>query len=344
MKPGKRNVTLRDIAARTGFSVNTVSRVLRHKPDIADETRKTIQDAAEEMGHVKNLLASSLRSGVTKTIAVILGDVSNPHFAIMMSEIEHYAAGKGYTSFLMNTDEDEEHELAAIQTALKQNVAGIIICPCQKSHRSIDYLKSHHVPFVLIGRRYEKEDTPYVVCNDELGGYQATKHLIDAGHRDILYLGGPRYISSTRERGDGYLRALREAGISPNDALMMEVPVTAKGCADLTEALKERHNHFTAIFAFSDIIAWKCWSCLKQEGLRVPEDISIIGFDYIHSRLDLPFQVTSISSRKRHMSTAAVDMLLARMTSEGAEETPGVVIDTALIPGQTVFLRTEPSK
>jgi len=339
MKPVKRNVTLKDIAKKTGFSVNTVSRVLRNKPEIADETRETIMTAAKEMGHVRNMLASSLRSGVTNTIAVILGDVSNPHFAIMMSEIEHYARSKGYTSFLMNTDEDEEREFEAIQTALNQSVDGIIICPAQRSTRNIEYLQEHHIPFVLIGRHFTQLTTPYVVCNDELGGYQATKRLLDAGHRDILFMGGPSYISSAIERRAGYLRAYREMGLTPKQELMVEVRVTADGCAAALEKLLKKKITYTAIFAFSDIIAWKSWTYLVQHGLRVPEDISVIGFDYIHSRLELPFQVTSISSHKRHMSTTAVDVLINAIQTPEAARDEQIVIDTTLSEGHTVLDR-----
>lgn len=336
LKPVKRNVTLKDIAQRTGFSVNTVSRVLRGKSEIADETRETILAAAKEMGHVRNMLASSLRSGVSNTIAVILGDVSNPHFAIMMSEIEHYARSLGYTSFLINTDEDEEREAEAIHTALNQSVDGIIICPTQRSPRNIDFLRERHIPFVLIGRR--EANTSYVICNDELGGYQATRRLLDAGHREILLMGGPGYISSAAERKAGYLRALAEAGIAPRPELMVEVPVTAaNNCAETVDRLRRNQVRFTAIFAFSDIIAWKCWSCLQRANVRVPEDVSIVGFDYIQSRLELPFQVTSISSHKRHMSTTAVDVLLAAIRSRSVQKVEQIIIDTTLSEGQTVL-------
>lgn len=339
MKPMKRNVTLKDIAIKTGFSINTVSRVLRNKPEIADETREIILAAAKEMGHVRNMLASSLRSGVTHTIAVILGDVSNPHFAIMMSEIEHYARSKGYTSFLINTDEDEEREFEAIQTAMNQSVDGVIICPAQRSTRNIEYLKEHHIPFVLIGRHFAQLPTPYVICNDELGGYQATKRLLEAGHRDILLMGGPSYISSAIERRAGYIRAHREQNLEPKPELMVEVPVTACGCAAALDRLLKKKLAFTAIFAFSDIIAWKSWTYLVQHGVLVPQDVSIIGFDYIQSRLELPFQVTSISSHKRHMSTTAVDVLLSAIQKANTEPYEQIMIDTTLSEGQTVLDR-----
>ena len=228
MRGIRRKITVKDIAVKTGYSVNTVSRALRDKDDIAPETRVKIRQVAQEMGHVNNTLAASLRLGYTNTVAVILGDISNPHFAIMMKEIEVHAREFGYTSILFNTNEDEELELKAIEAALNKNVDGIIICPVQKSRRNLEYLEKTGVPFVLIGRR--EADYNYVVCNDELGGYQATKALLEAGHRNILLLHGASYISSAKERLEGYRRAFAEEGLVANEKLIREVPVMANGC------------------------------------------------------------------------------------------------------------------
>ena len=250
-------------------------------------------------------------------------------------------AARVYTTFLINTDEDEEREFEAIQTALNQSVDGIIICPAQRTTRNVEYLQERRIPFVLIGRRFQSLHTPYVICNDELGGYQATMCLLQAGHRDILLMGGPSYISSAIERRAGYLRAHREMGVKVRPELMVEVPVTAGGCAAALDRLMKKQTHYTAIFAFSDIIAWKSWTYLCRQGLRVPEDVSIIGFDYIHSRLELPFQVTSISSHKRHMSTTAVDVLLAAIRNPDETRDEQIVIDTTLSEGQSVLERAD---
>ena len=328
----KTAVTLKDIARRTGYSINTVSRALRGKEDIAEETRKKINRIATEMGHVSNTLAASLRLGYTKTIAVILGDISNPHFAIMMKEVEAHAREYGYTSILFNTNEEEEKELEAIRAALNKNVDGIILCPSQKSEASLAYLKKTGVPFVLIGRH--EADCSYVVCNDELGGYQATQALLAAGHRDILLLHGAMYISSARERLAGYRRAFAEAEIPVREGLIREVPVTASGCEGLLRQLERENLRFTAIFAFSDMLAWEAWSCLRKRGLRVPEDCSLVGFDHIQSRLSLPFSLTSVSSHKGRMSTEAVEILVRQMN--GGTKREQTVIDTRLAEGETV--------
>ncbi|MDD2534344.1 MAG: LacI family DNA-binding transcriptional regulator [Eubacteriales bacterium] len=331
----KKSITLKDLARQTGYSINTISRALRDKDDIGVETREKIKKLAHDLGYVNNALAISLRLGVTKTIAVIFGDISNPHFAILMKEIEIRAREDGYTTILLNTMEDETLELEAIQTALNKNVDGIIICPAQKTTANLDYLQKSGLDFVLIGRRDDRFS--YVICNDELGGFQATQALLAAGHRDILLLHGALYISSARERRAGYLRAFADAGLVVNEKLIREVPVVANGCEAVLAQLDAAGQPYSAIFAFSDMLAWEAWSCLQHRGKIVPGDCSIIGFDHIQSRLNLPFQLTSISTYKGQMSTTAVDILLRRM--QGQEVLEQVVINTTLAAGDTIIRR-----
>lgn len=336
MRQGHRKVTLKDIATETGFSINTVSRALRGEKNIAPETLRRIREAQERMGYINNTLASSLRRGYTNTIAVILGDVSNPHFAIMMSEIEARARTLGYSSFLLSTDEDEALEMSAIQTAVNKSVDGIILCPCQQSEQNVRYLMRLELPFVLIGRRFEGLGSDYVICNDELGGYQAARALIDRGHRRILMLQGAENISSSRERRAGYLRAHAEAGIPVDERLIRRGSVMGGNNDPLYEEILSEDLDFTAVFAFSDLIAWDFWRFLRARGLRVPEDCSLVGFDNIRSRLPIPFDLTSISTHKGRMSTEAVDVLARRMRGGGRADPIEIVIDTALAPGETV--------
>ncbi len=336
MERGKQKATLKDIALATGYSVNTVSRALRDKDDIAFDTRQHIKDVAVQMGHINNTIASSLRLGYTNTIAVILGDVSNPHFSIMMKEIEGCVRKEGYSSFLLNTNEDEELELAAIQSALNKNVDGIILCPTQKSDANIRYLQSMGVPFVLIGRRFTELDTDYVICNDALGGYQATKFLLDKGHRRILMMHGPDYISSARERLAGYRHAYAEYGLPVDEALVQEAPVTVRGRDQLLQQFAQIQSGFSAIFAFSDLLAWDVWSCLRQRGVRVPQDCSLVGFDHIQSRLPMPFLLTSVSSYKGRMSMEAARLLVKKIKSQEEGPCEHIIINTKIAEGETV--------
>lgn len=336
-KKNNQPATLKDIALATGYSVNTVSRALRDKDDIGEETKKIIKEKAEEMGHINNMIASSLRLGFTKTIAVILGDISNPHFAVMTKEIEVHAREKGYSSFLINTNEDADIEHEAIRMALNKNVDGIIICPTQKNEDNVNFLLSTGIPFVLIGRHFENIDTNYVICNDELGGYQAVDHLLKKGHRDILMLSGPSYISSSKERTAGYRRAFQKNNILVNEELIKEVPVLSSGCTETMRSCLDSRLRFSAIFAFSDLLAWNAWSFLLSQGFHVPYDYSIVGFDNIQSKLDIPYRLTTISSYKTKMSILSVETLIQVITSDDpAAQYIHHSIDTSLVEGETV--------
>ena len=307
-------ITLKDIAQSTGYTINTVSRALNDKDDISEPTKELIRDAARKMGYLHNTLASSLRTGKTKTIAFIVGDISNPHFSILAKEVENKVRQYGYCSFMINTEEDEGLEKEAIDLALSRKVDGIIICPTQKSRKNIEYLKSMDICFVLMGRYYEDMDTDYVVCDDVDGGYIAAKHLLDKGHRKILLLNGPGHISSARERKEGYIKALDEFGVKYNEDMAVEVPISA-GVS--LEALQKRIRNaadFTAVFAFSDVIAWEAISMLNCIGFKVPEDISVVGYDDIQSAIPFPCPLTSVGTKNRRMSDASVEALMSRIS------------------------------
>jgi LacI family transcriptional regulator len=333
--------TLKDIARITGYSVNTVSRALRDKDDIASVTREKIKQISREIGYINNSLASSLRLGHTNTIAVILGDISNPFFSIQMKEIEDRAREEGYSSFLINTNENAQMEREAIQVALNKNVDGILICPSQYNEDNIRYLMETGLPFVQIDRFFQNVPAVYVKANDELGGYQAVKHLIDNGHRDILMLNGPSYVSSARERLAGYRRALNEAGLPVKDELIREVPITSGGCAAVMWDILRKKIPVTAVFAFSDMLAWDVWAWLRRHGYNVPRDYSLVGFDNIQARMVIPFQLTTIGPVKNELTKIAVEGLIKIMRGElASREADGnpwyKVIDTCLVEGETV--------
>lgn len=341
MKRQKRTVTLKDLAGKTGYSINTVSRALRGKDDISEDTISKIKQTAREMGYINNTIASSLRLGYTNTIAVILGDISNPHFSIIMKEIENHGREYGYSAFLLNTNENSAMEREAIKTAINKNVDGIIICPAQEDDSNIRFLMQSGVPFIQIGRYTGGLDANFVVCDDVNGGYLAAKHLIENGHERILFLNGPSYISSAAERLKGYQLAHREAGLTVEPKLIREVSVSESNISQILSQLEKDGVEYTAIFAFSDSMAWEAWTWLHQRGFKVPGDYSLIGFDHIQSRMAIPFQLTTISSYKAKMSVTAMDCLRCKINPDSetdghCEDICRHVIKTALVRGETV--------
>lgn len=330
-------VTLKDIAERTGLSINTISRALRNKDDISEVTKKRVRAVAREMGYMHNALASSLRQGQTDTIAVIVGDISNPFFSWHVGEIERYARGCGYITYMINTEEDEALELRAIRNSLQRKVDGIIIAPSQHSIGNLLYLQENNVPFVLLSRRFRDVSMPYVIQDDRRGGYLATKHLIENGHREILAVHGPLYISSAQERLQGYEDALAEYGIRRNPDLIRGVSAIPGNCKNVANAIAGGEIPCTGAMVFNDVIALEIWYLLKKLGVRVPEDCSIVGFDNIYARFSTPYQLTSVGITA-NLASSTVDMLvrlIRRRKGESADIETEKVLDVKLVQGES---------
>lgn len=314
-----KRVRLSDIAARCNVSVNTVSHALHDKDDISEETKVLIKKTADEMGYIQNVSASSMRSGKTRSIAIIVGDISNPHFSIMIKEIEITARKNGYTTFVLNTDENEKLEMDAIKTAISKNADGIILCPVQQTEENIKFLINSGIPFSLIGRRFEGIKTNYVVCDDENSGFIAAEYILNRNKGKVAVLNAPVHISSARERLSGIKKGFESLGrvLSESDIYTVKIAQDSHK-KEIEEILKKDYK---AVICFSDIIALELLSYTDKE-------IDIVSFDNILSKFHLPYKFKSITSSKTKMSHESVDILLSAI--DGEEEKKEVVLSTKL--------------
>ena len=329
-------VTLRDIAAATGFTVNTVSRALRGREDISARTRRLIQEQARKAGYIPNALAASLRSGRSKTVSVIIPDISDPLFAILVRDIEGRLKERDFDLFIQNTDEDDELERRAIRAAIGKKIDGIILCPCQKGIGNAALIRDNSIPLVLLGRRFPRSSFSYVVADDVTGGLLATEHLVKRGHTDIAFLNAPSYISSARERLQGYRAALQRHGIPFRGELVREVKIAAGECSRALQGLLKRRVRFTSIFCFSDLMAWEAISFLQSRGMSIPADVAVVGFDDIQSRLNYPYPLTSVGYGKGRIADAAVHTLLQAVENPSEAAHVRLVVDVELcIRGST---------
>jgi LacI family transcriptional regulator len=312
MKVKKNAVTLKDIARATGFSVNTVSCAVGGRGSISASTAERIRQVAAQMGYVGNSMASAMRTGRSNTIAIILGDIGNAYFSIMVKELEICLRESGITAFILVSDEDEEREISAIQTALSKNVDGVILFPTGRSDRGVRLLRSAGIPFVLLGRHLNEEGMDAVVSDDVKGGRIATEHLFRRGHRRILAFVGPSYISCARERYRGYELAHQEAGISLDPALIYpcDVAISEAALAGMDRALMGAAN-YTAIFTFNDIIAFASIERLKR--LRPGLSIDVVGYDHLQSHIQFGYRIASIETDKRGMACKAAELIMARV-------------------------------
>lgn len=308
---------LKDIADATGFSVNTVSHALRDASDISEATKALIRRVADELDYIPNYQARGIRAGKSAIISVILPDIINPHFSIVFRGIEQYVRARGMTPLFLNTSENVEDELRAVRVSVGQNVDGVILCPTQASDEPIRLLERSHIPFVLIGRHFDGDpDTDYVVCDDERGGFLATKHLIEQGHERIACVRVNPRISSDRERFAGYRRALCEAGLPFSERSILNLPLAqTEYRAEIRRFLTEERGH-TAVLSFNDMLAFGIIREAQGMGLRVPQELSVIGFDNVCADYTLPTMLSSVSVSKKTMAYMASELLCDYITGK----------------------------
>ena len=318
----EKRVTLADIAKKVGVSVNTVSHALNNKNDISEETKNLIQQTARSMGYIRNSSASYMRSGRSRCISVIVGDISNPHFSIVVKEIEMAAKENGYSAFLINTNEDENLEREAIVTSLSNNVDGIIICPVQKKRDKLDFLIKSGIPFTLMGRHFEGIDTNYVVCDDRHGGYLAAEYLVNKGHKNIVVFNAPAYISSSVERLDGIRQAFEEKGIEFSPCDVYTLSATPGNNSEIINSAVSLGREYTAAICFSDLMALEFMA--ETQG----KNIEVISFDDIRSKFIMPIKFTSITSSKTKLGNKAFRILMD-------------TIENPLSENQHIVLRTK---
>lgn len=326
----KRVVTLKDVAQACGFSINTVSHAINNRDDVNPKTKAAILKAAKELGYIKNNVAGSMRSGLTRTITLIISDISNPLFGIMTKYIDDELAKKGYVIFIINTGGNSISEYNAVVSAIEKSTDGIIICPNQQDTDALKLMKQRGIPFVLMGRRFPNHSMDYVIWNDRQGGMQATEYLINRGHRRILFIGAEPYISSTEERLDGYQSALKEHGIEFDPSLVYTGSLTKKQIKEfIRNALKDKAP-FTGIFAFSDFVACDILEVLGEFQDQIKTKIDIVGFDDIRADITFPLNIPSVHTPKKEMAENLVKTILERIEMRGKAQPAHIVLDTTL--------------
>ncbi len=277
--------TISDVAKRAGVSTMTVSRVINRSGYTSIETRARVEAAVEELGYVPNALARQLRSKRTKTIALVVSDISNPFFTTIARGVEDVAASHGFSVMYCNTDESAVEEERYLLMLIERQVDGILLVPARSSGDSFRLLHAHRMPLVVLDRRIAARNVDSVRCDSEAGAYALAKHLVDLGHRRIAVLTGRRNISTSIDRVAGCRRALEEAGLPLEDDLVHWGGFNfgslnqADGHRMALEVLAADGERPTAIFCANNFIGFGAIRALREAGLRVPEDMSVVAFD-----------------------------------------------------------------
>jgi LacI family transcriptional regulator len=333
-------ITIKDIAERAGVSTSTVSRVVNQSVRVDPVTEERVHEAIEALGYRPNLLARSFRRKITHTIGLLVPDNSNPFFAELARVIEDAGFAQGYSVILCNSDLSEVKQTGYIDVLLAKRVDGILmtstgLIPGEDANHNIERIRQAGVPCVVIDRDLGDEPVDQLLVDNHEGGYLAGQFLISRGHRKIACVVGPNDLTPSAGRIAGFRRALHEAGIDIPDVALVRGNGRHDGGARAVAELLDRGTEFTAIFAFNDEMAIGVIGALQRRGKRIPEDVSVIGFDNIPYSAAVFPAVTTIAQPIAEMGNLGLKMLLERIQQPGLDPRR-VLLSTRLMERESV--------
>jgi LacI family transcriptional regulator len=316
-------VRLKDIAQIIGVSVMTVSKALRDEPDVSAATKAKIKQLALQMGYVPDSSAQGLRTKTTKLFGLVIPATTNPVYARIVMAIEERAFELGYDLLVAQTLNQPEREDIALRRMLSRRVDGLFITPVYRFEaeaRIYQEILARKVPTVLLGPPAPFcRNFPAIEIEELVASYNATKYLTGLGHKKIAYLTGPPAAPWAHERFEGYRRALREAGIEVDDKLVFQAGSTIEDGTRAALQLLNEGVRPTAIMAVSDLVAIGCAETLLRQGIKIPEDISMIGYGNVLAAEYFRVPLTTVRQPKYRLGNAAVETMMHLIRGEKFE-------------------------
>ena len=309
---------MKDLAQELGVSIATVSRALRSSPEIGQDMQTKVKELAKRLNYRPNPFAQSLRKEAPRVIGVVVPNLVTHYYAAVLDGIEDEARKEGYSVISANTHEDTDTEIRAIDNFISLHVEGIIACLSQNTtdYSHFEEISKMGIPLVFFGRTCLTDRFSSVTANGDEAAYQATQHLIDTGSRRIAFIGGPNHLDMVRRRKHGYLEALRENRIPIDRTLVACEKIDYQWALEATTRLLEQENGPDAILAFNDIITFAAFTAIKQKGLRIPEDVALIGFtDDVHAQYVTP-RLSAIEDQSHLMGKTACQLLLKTINGD----------------------------
>jgi len=318
MANGKHRTSLKDLAKELGVSIATVSRALRNSPEIGAEMQARVKELARKLNYRPNPFAQSLRKEAPRMIGVVVPNLVTHYYAAVLDGIEEEAARSGYSVISANTHEQSDAEVKAIDNFISLHVEGIVACLSQSTtdYSHFEEISQMGIPLVFFGRTCLPDKFSSVTANGDDAAQEATQHLIDTGSRRIAFIGGPNHLDMVRRRKHGYLEALRENRIPIERELVLCERIDYDWALEATTNLLQRPNRPDAILAFNDIITFAAFTAIKQLGLRIPEDVALMGFtDDEHACYVTP-RLSAIEDQSNLMGQTACRLLLKNISGD----------------------------
>ncbi|MEC0348051.1 LacI family DNA-binding transcriptional regulator [Peribacillus frigoritolerans] len=315
MKQSKKGrVTLQQVAKHAGVSTSTASLIVRNNPRISEATRKKVLKSMHELGYVYDRIAANLRSQSSDTVGIIITDISNTFFSEFLIGVHDALDEVGYTVLLGTTFDSVAKQDHLLSTMMEHRVGGLILCPVSESSQdTIERLNEIDTPMVLAVRELPGVKSDYVGIDYPEGARIAVDHLLGKGHKRIALLGGIKESSTWIERMAGYREALSRAGLEVDESLVIDSAPTREGGLEAVLKVLENPNPPTAIFCFSDLIAFGVMQGLMMKGITPGKDMDIVGFDNVPVAEIYHPPLTTISSFPRRIGKEAANLLYQQM-------------------------------
>lgn len=324
-KPNK-VVTIKDVALKAGVSTATVSRVINKSGYVSTEKAKLINNAIQELDFHQNKLARSLSTKRTNIVALLIGDITNPYYPQLTLGVEETANKYDYKVILCNIAGDPEKEKNYIKDLLSVRVDGIIIA---QSRVEKDYYSTSmklNIPIVTLDKQIQIPNSDRVLIDHKRGAFDITELLIKSGYKRIAHIAGSDDLLTARERANGYLEALKAHSIKPLNQLIRKSDYTIEGGKRAVEELLSLQNPPDAIFAANDMLAIGAMDAIKQQGLNIPQDIAVAGFDDItFARMTEP-KLTTVAQPTNQIGTLAMQILIDRLNNTDDSLEPRTIV------------------
>lgn len=327
-------VSIRDVANRARVSVGTVSNVLNRPDIVAASTRSRVLAAIDALGFVPNDAARQLRRGRGRTLGLVVLDVANPFFTDVAKGVEEATGAAGMAVIFCNSDGDPARESAYLDLLEEQRVQGVLITPVDDANERLLRLRDRGILVVLLDRRSPRPDVCSVSVDDRLGGELAVRHLIEMGHRRIAFVGGPGRLEQVRDRWEGALQALRDAGSSEEHLRRFDTPdLTVAAGRDAAARIlgRPRGTRATAVFCANDLLALGALQELTRQQVRVPEDIALVGYDDIDFAAAAAVPLSSVRQPRQRLGRTAATLLLEEANDRENHRHQQVVFEPELV-------------
>ncbi|WP_258341814.1 LacI family DNA-binding transcriptional regulator [Saccharopolyspora gregorii] len=319
-------VSIKDVAERAGVSVATVSNSLNRPDRVSVTTRARVLSVIDELGYVRSESARQLRAGHSRILALLVLDMGNPFFVDVARGVEAAARDEGLGVMLCNSGQDPEAEALYLSLFAEQRVRGVLVTPSDVSGANLDSLRRQGIPSVLVDRKVDSGQACSVAVDDVAGGALAVRHLLERGHRSIGFVTGPGSLTQCLDRRTGARTALHEHGLDDDALGVLEVPAldVASG-RDAGARLLGLPTRPSAVFCANDLLALGLLQALFAAGVRVPEDIALVGYDDIEFAAAAAVPLTSVRQPAFRIGRKAAELVLAE-SDPGAEHTHQQVI------------------